>query len=336
MEMRTSSSATATIARPLRVLIVESQSDDATALARSLARYGHETFTVGSGATAIETYVDAELILLDLELPDIDGLEVCRRIRAASDTPIIAFTGGQLDRVLGLQAGADDCLDKPYGFRELLARIDAVMRRSRIGVLGPTVLPGPGTAPGTPARNGTGGAGGAGPARPLPNGSHEQGSSPSAAKPGADEHVLRHGLPGPRESVESWHGSTPPAKDPERAAAGEAGVVRNGANGHKEGTLTIGSLTIDTAFRQVRVRGKTVELTRKEFDLLHYLATNSDTVITRRRLMAEVWGDQSPHAASAQASRTIDTHVSSLRGKLGEGGWIRTVRGVGFRFDNGR
>ena len=322
MEMRTSSSATATIARQLRVLIVESQSDDATALARSLARYGHETFTVGSGATAIETYADAELILLDLELPDIDGLEVCRRIRATSDTPIIAFTGGQLDRVLGLQAGADDCLDKPYGFRELLARIDAVMRRSRIGAVGP---------------NGTGG--GAGPARPLPNGSREQGSNASAAKPGTDEHVLRHGLPGPRESVESWPGPTPSAPkdtDPTGAPAGAAGVVRNGANGHKQGTLTIGPLTIDTAFRQVRVRGKTVELTRKEFDLLHYLATNSDTVITRRRLMAEVWGDQSPHAASAQASRTIDTHVSSLRGKLGEGGWIRTVRGVGFRFDNGR
>ncbi|WP_243754511.1 response regulator transcription factor [Labedaea rhizosphaerae] len=332
--MRTSSSATATIARPLRVLIVESQSDDATALARSLARYGHETFTVGSGATAIETYVDAELILLDLELPDIDGLEVCARIRAASDTPIIAFTGGQLDRVLGLQAGADDCLDKPYGFRELLARIDAVMRRSRIGVVGRSALPGTGAS--TAPRNG---AGGAGPARPLPNGSHDHGPNASAAKPGVDEHVLRHGLPGPRESVESWHGPMPPARkhpEPTGDPAGDAGVARNGANGPKEGTLTIGSLTIDTAFRQVRVRGKTVELTRKEFDLLHYLATNSDTVITRRRLMAEVWGDQSPHAASAQASRTIDTHVSSLRGKLGEGGWIRTVRGVGFRFDNGR
>jgi DNA-binding response OmpR family regulator len=314
MEMRTSTSATGTIARSLRVLIVESHSDHATALAKGLARYGHETFTVGSGVTAIETYVDAELILLDLELSDIDGLEVCRRIRTASDTPIIAFTGGQLDRVLGLQAGADDCLDKPYGFRELLARIEAVMRRFR-------------------PRFGMGAAKSiAAPPPPLPSDLRDQGAQPRPESDGeAGEDVLRHGLPGPRKSVESWRG--PGESVPERnRSQGDADAV----HAEKEGTLAIGSLTIDTAFRQVRVRGEAVELTRKEFDLLHYLATNSDTVITRRRLMAEVWGDQSPHAASAQASRTIDTHVSSLRGKLGEGGWIRTVRGVGFRFDDGR
>jgi DNA-binding response OmpR family regulator len=297
---------------------VESQSDQAKALARSLARYGHETFTVGSGATAIETYVDAELILLDLELSDIDGLEVCRRIRTTSDTPIIAFTGGQLDRVLGLQAGADDCMDKPYGFRELLARIDAVMRRfrprfgvghARKGMVPGSTRPLPDQGETAAARNGA------------------QGTEPQPGAAGvADENALRNGLPGPRESVES------------RRGPGENVPARTGEQDDadaKEGTLAIGSLMIDTAFRQVRVRGEAVELTRKEFDLLHYLATNSDTVITRRRLMAEVWGDQSPHAASAQASRTIDTHVSSLRGKLGEGGWIRTVRGVGFRFDDG-
>src|SRR5215470_5872121 len=101
MEMRTRSSATGTIVRSLRVLIVENQPDHATALARGLARLGHETFTVGTGATAVETFADAELVLLDLELPDVDGLEVCRCIRATSDTPIVAFTRGQLDRVLG-------------------------------------------------------------------------------------------------------------------------------------------------------------------------------------------------------------------------------------------
>ncbi|HYQ63139.1 response regulator transcription factor [Actinophytocola sp.] len=249
-----------TIAQPLRILIVADQPTDAETLARGLARYGHGAFTATDGATAIESHADAELVLLDLELPDIDGLEVCQRIRHASDIPIIAFTTGMLDRVLGLQSGADDCLDKPYEFRELLARIDAVMRRSRLRGL---------------------------------------------ADYSADNSVSHNG-------------------------SHDNGTLRTDRQ-----TVSIGSLTIDTAYRQVRVRGRTVELTRKEFDLLHYLATNSDTVVTRRRLMAEVWGDQSSHAASTQASRTIDTHVSSLRGKLGETGWIRTVRGVGFRFDSG-
>ena len=265
--------ANVTIARPLRILIVADQPQDAETLARGLARYGHGAFTATDGATAVESRGDAELILLDLELPDIDGLEVCHRIRHASDIPIIAFTDGMLDRVLGLQSGADDCLDKPYEFRELLARIDAVMRRSRLRDL-----------TGRPAGN------------PVPrNGSH-------------DSLAVRNGSGG---AVADTGADTGPT------------------------TVSIGSLTIDTAYRQVRIRGEVVELTRKEFDLLHYLATNSDTVVTRRRLMAEVWGDQSSHAASTQASRTIDTHVSSLRGKLGGTGWIRTVRGVGFRFDSG-
>jgi DNA-binding response OmpR family regulator len=262
MDITAGSNTTGTIVKPLQILIVGDQSNDAETLARGLARYDHDTVTAGDGTTAIAAYGDAELILLDLELPDIDGLDVCRRIRHASDIPIIAFTDGMLDRVLGLQAGADDCLDKPYEFRELLARIDAVLRRSRLR--------------------------------------HRSG----------ENLVPRQGSAGPEENVGPRTRS-------------------------QESSVSIGSLTIDTAYRQVRIRGRAVELTRKEFDLLHYLATNSDTVVTRRRLMAEVWGDQSTHAASAQASRTIDTHVSSLRGKLGEGGWIRTVRGVGFRFNGG-
>ena len=265
MDITAGSNTTGTIVQPLRILIVADQPNDAETLARGLGRYDHDTFTASDGATAIAVYGDAELILLDLELPDIDGLDVCRRIRHASDIPIIAFTDGMLDRVLGLQAGADDCLDKPYEFRELLARIDAVLRRSRL-------------------------------------------------RQGPEENLVpRQGSPTPHEN-----------EDP---------APRPGARG-QEGTVSIGPLTINTAYRQVRIHGNPVELTRKEFDLLHYLATNSDTVVTRRRLMAEVWGDQSTHAASAQASRTIDTHVSSLRGKLGEGSWIRTVRGVGFRFNS--
>jgi DNA-binding response OmpR family regulator len=86
--------------------------------------------TTGAEALAV---TDTDVILLDLGLPDIDGVDVCRRLRARSTTPILVITarGEEDDRVLGLQAGADDYLVKPFGFRELVARIEAVARRAR-------------------------------------------------------------------------------------------------------------------------------------------------------------------------------------------------------------
>ncbi|MGK5632893.1 response regulator transcription factor, partial [Streptomyces sp. URMC 123] len=115
----------------MRVLVVESDAVVAGALAVGLRRHGHEAEVVDTGAKALTAYHDADLALLDLELPDMDGLEVCRTIRAACDLPIIATTdrGTELGRVRGLRAGADDCLDKPYWFPELMARIEAVTRR---------------------------------------------------------------------------------------------------------------------------------------------------------------------------------------------------------------
>ncbi|MFC7309488.1 response regulator transcription factor [Streptomyces monticola] len=213
-----------------RVLVVESDPGDAEALAKGLQRHGHEVESVATGTAALDAYQKADLVLLDLELPDLDGLEVCRAVRTAGDVPMIAVTarGSEVDRVLGLQAGADDYLVKPYGFRELMARMDAVMRRSA-------------------------------PAVPEP---------PSA--------------------------------------------------------LSCGRLSIDASSREVRVDGRPVVVTRKEFDLLYLLASHPDTVMPRKRLMQEVWGD-------SWSRRTVDTHVSSLRGKLGASEWIVTVRGVGFR-----
>ncbi|MFC7883448.1 response regulator transcription factor [Streptomyces sp. NPDC057376] len=229
----------------MQLLVVTGQEFSSQPLAPRLERHGYDVVTVTTGAAALDACGSAELVLLDLELPDIDGLEVCRRIRNTMDTPIIAFTdsGADLDRVLGLQAGSDDCLEKPYEFRELMARIDAVMRRA-------------------------------------------------------------------------WR----PRSTPRTVT----------------GSLTVGDMCIDGASREVRLRGTPIQLTRKEFDLLYYLARHSDTVVTRRRLMTEIWDDSSAHALSPRASRTIDTHVSSLRSKLGSSGWIVTVRGVGFRLGQGR
>ncbi|MGW0792279.1 response regulator transcription factor [Streptomyces sp. NPDC002911] len=215
-----------------RILLVESDVSEAETLARGLRRHGHEVGIVGTGSEALRAFADADLILLDLELPDLDGLEVCRGIRAAGETPVIAVTarGTELDRVLGLQAGADDYLAKPYGFRELMARMEAVMRRAR-------------------------------PVRPAAS------------------------------------------------------------------TITCGSLRIDAGTREVSLEGRPVGTTRKEFDLLYLLASHPDTVIPRKVLMQQVWGD-------SWSRRTVDTHVSTLRNKIGAC-WITTIRGVGFRFGQG-
>ncbi|MGK5544544.1 response regulator transcription factor [Streptomyces sp. URMC 127] len=217
----------------VRVLVVESDARAAETLVQGLRRHGYDTAVAGTGSKALEVYGDADLVLLDLELPDLDGLEICRAVRAASDVPVIAVTAraSELDRVLGLQAGADDYVVKPYGFRELMARMEAVMRRAR---------------------------------------------------PGRD-----------------------------RSAS----------------VITAGPLTIDAGTREIRLGGRRIEVTRKEFDLLHLLASQPKKVVSRKELMTQVWDD-----TCSRPGRTIDTHVSGLRGKLGSADWIITVRGVGFRF----
>lgn len=97
-----------------------------------LGRHGFEASAVGTGRAAIETADEAQLVLLDLGLPDLDGYEVCRQLRASSDVPIIVVSarGDEIDRVSLLEAGADDYVVKPFGLRELVARIRAVTRRA--------------------------------------------------------------------------------------------------------------------------------------------------------------------------------------------------------------
>jgi len=115
----------------LQVLLIEDDESIAEPLSVGLARQGFEVTRVTTGREALEPH-EPDVILLDLGLPDMDGLEVCRRLRARSDVPIIVVTarGEEIDRVVGLEIGADDYVVKPFGFRELVARIRAVARRA--------------------------------------------------------------------------------------------------------------------------------------------------------------------------------------------------------------
>ncbi|WP_236061304.1 response regulator transcription factor [Actinacidiphila acididurans] len=216
----------------MQVLVVEPCAATAERLAGVARRQGYGVQTASRGQEALEKYPRADLVLLNLALTDIDGLEVCRTIRAAGHTPIICVSNqdSALDRVLALKSGADDCVVDSCAEREIIARIEAVMRRT--GRL------------------------------------HEQ----------------------PPQVVSS------------------------------------GPLRIDGRTREVRVGERLVVVTSKEFELLYALAVNAETVVSRKELMATVWRDN-----WAQSTRTIDTHVSSLRAKLGSPAWILTVRGVGYR-----
>jgi DNA-binding response OmpR family regulator len=120
---------------PHLVLVVEDDDQIAAPLIRTLEREGYDVERVDAGLPAVERVATTgvDLVLLDLGLPDIDGLEVCRRIRAAGyvgGVLILTARGGELDRVVGLDVGADDYLAKPFGLAELLARTRALLRRS--------------------------------------------------------------------------------------------------------------------------------------------------------------------------------------------------------------
>ena len=114
----------------MRVLVVEDEDAIAEPLVEGLTREGYDVVRVATGQEALEAD-ETDLVLLDLRLPDVDGFTVCRELRARSDVPIIVVSarGEEVDRVVGLELGADDYVVKPYGLRELVARIRAVTRR---------------------------------------------------------------------------------------------------------------------------------------------------------------------------------------------------------------
>ena len=213
----------------MEILLVEDEDAIAGPLSEGLRREGFAVSRVATGREALEA-PSPDLVLLDLRLPDLDGIEVCRELRSRSSVPIIVVSarGEEVDRVVGLELGADDYVVKPFGFRELLARIRAVLRRA--------------------------------------------------------------------------------------AAPNDGDMLRAGA------------LEIDLRSRRATLGDQELALTTKEFDLLALLASDAGAVVGRERLLREVWNTE-----WFGPTKTVDVHVASLRKKLGDPGWIETVRGVGLR-----
>lgn len=232
-----------------KILIIEDEPNIRELVLYNLNQSGYEGLAAEDGleGLAMARSVKPDLILLDIMLPGKNGYDICRELRAeGNNTPVIMLTAKneEIDKVLGLEFGADDYISKPFGIRELMARVKAVLRRYE----------------NSPESDGTG----------------------------------------------SGFGNP-------------TGVV-----------ITVGDLTINIDRHEVRLAGKLLELTLKEFDLLRVLAENRGRVMTRDQLLDKVWGFE-----YIGETRTVDVHVRYLRKKLGEedneGKYIQTVRGIGYK-----
>jgi len=226
-----------------RILVVDDETAVTDLLAYNLRKAGYETLLAADGREALRLarQSNPDLILLDLMLPEVDGLDVCRELRKTSEVPVIMLTarGEEIDRVVGLELGADDYICKPFSMRELLARIKAVLRRAQ-----------------------------------------------------------------PDEPT------------------GKPSTILRGK----------GSLWLDVESRVVTVGEANLELTRLEFDLLNMLLTNTGRVLTRERLLEQVWGYD-----FVGDTRAVDSAIKRLRAKLRgasiEADSIEAVRGVGYRLN---
>ncbi len=225
------------------ILVIEDDEHIARLVQLHLGDLGHDVHVVATAAegTVRASRGSADLIVLDLTLPDGDGLDVCRQLRANGDhTPILILTArdAEIDRVLGLELGADDYLTKPFGIRELVARVKAILRR--VDLL---------------------------------------------------------------------------TQDREEPV----------------GPIEVEDLQIDPDKRDVRVAGRTVGLTAKEFDLLLQFARQPGRVYTRGQLLDLVWG----YTAGCY-EHTVNSHINRLRGKIEKDPrqprYINTVWGVGYKF----
>jgi two-component system alkaline phosphatase synthesis response regulator PhoP len=220
-----------------RILLVEDEKQIARTLRLYLEQGGFQVVAVDDGALAMPAFRRERpgLVILDLSLPHVDGLDLCRQMRRESGVPLIMLTARteETDRLIGLELGADDYVTKPFSPREVVARVRAVLRRTRGEVQSPQVC-------------------------------------------------------------------------------------------------RVGDVEVDLERHQVRVGGKTVDLTPLEFDLLATLARSPGQVFSRLQLLDQLQGE-----AFEGFERAVDQHIKNLRAKLGDDArhprYIETVFGVGYR-----
>jgi two-component system response regulator VicR len=229
-----------------KILVVDDERPIADILQFNLKKEGYDVQCAYDGDQAVEMVEEMhpDIILLDIMLPGRDGMEVCREVRKKHEMPIIMLTAkdSEIDKVLGLELGADDYVTKPFSTRELIARVKANLRR--------------------------------------------------------------------HQAV--------PVQEEEQSGTNE---------------IAVGALTIHPDAYVVSKRGETIELTHREFELLHYLAKHIGQVMTREHLLQTVWGYDYYGDV-----RTVDVTVRRLREKIEDNpshpSWIVTRRGVGYYLRN--
>ncbi|NYE46351.1 DNA-binding response OmpR family regulator [Spinactinospora alkalitolerans] len=225
-----------------QLLLIEDDPTIRTSLTRALGERGHAVSSAPTAMAGLREAVDAapDLVVLDLGLPDLDGLEMLRMLRAVSRIPVIVATARDDEReiVRALDVGGDDYVVKPFSAAQLDARIRAVLRRL-------------------------------------------------------------------------------------------------GAGADTDEAVAVSGLRVDPASREATLDGRPLDLTPKEFDLLHYLASRTGQVVSKKELLTEVW--RVPYGG---ADKSVDVHLSWLRRKLGETAqrprYLQTVRGVGVKLTEPR
>lgn len=240
-----------------KILIIEDEPNIRELILYNIKQNAYEGLAAEDGIQGINLArtENPDLILLDIMLPGKNGYDICKELRAEGNkTPIIMLTAknDEIDKVLGLEFGADDYISKPFGIRELLARIKAVLRRYE------------------------------------------------------------------------------PISEKEYNDSRNLSELEKSTQIKGKRVLNIGDLTIDVERHEIKLAGKLVELTLKEFDLLQTLAENRGRVMSREQLLDKVWGFE-----YIGETRTVDVHIRYLRKKLNDndkdGKYIQTVRGIGYK-----
>ncbi len=229
------------------ILIVDDEQPIRDILVYNLKKEGYNTIEASDGVTAVDIALEKkpDLILLDIMLPKLDGLSVCKRVKNSLNVPIIMLTAkdGEIDKILGLELGADDYITKPFSVRELVARVKANLRK--VDVVSNTQAP------------------------------------------------------------------------------------SNKDNMKKESKIVVGDLELDLDKFEVKVRGEVIDLTLREFEVLKFLASQPEQVVTRETLLEKVWGYE-----YYGDIRTVDVTVRRIREKIEKDTSapkiLITKRGVGY------